>query len=124
MYKLTLKVPVYNFVCDVIIAKNIEKYINKELKRQGDEDLVDLVHGFAITTEVTNRYMLFFNEESLTVNTITHELSHLVDYVFDNRGIAKQYGDEPRAYLTGHLSEQLFDYVIKKKLLKNKWLEN
>jgi hypothetical protein len=117
--------PVYQFKCVVIIDKDIEKRINAysrkhkwNLKEYGEEN-GDQVHGLAVNPGVIHTYYIFYSCESTTVNIIAHEISHLVDDILGDRGIEDS---EARAYLSGYMNEKIFDYVIKHKLLINKWL--
>lgn len=123
MHKLTIQVPVYQFKCIVIIDKDIEKRVNAFIKRhKWNEDPFkngEQVHGIAINPGLVHTYYIFYSIESVTPNIITHEVSHLVDYVMGDKGMADT---ETRAYLAGFINEKIFDYVLKNKLLLNKWL--
>lgn len=115
--------PVYEFDCIVIIDDKIEQTINKYLKRLGIEQFDDReqVHGYAVGTTNVHKYYIFYGLNSLTPNVITHEISHIVDYVFKDRSIEKS-DTEVRAYLTGYICQKIFDFVLKKNLLISKWL--
>jgi hypothetical protein len=124
MHKLTITVPVYQFKCIVVIDSDIEKRINSYTKRncwEGEalkED--ETVHGMAVSTKSSHNYYIFYDIASLNANVITHEVSHLVDYVLEHKGIED---GEARAYLSGYINEKIFDYVIKNQLFINKWLK-
>lgn len=122
MQKLTVKVPVYSFTCEVIFADPIEPEINKLRKKQKLEPIDGTVHGYAIGGNDVHTYYLFYCLKGLNVNTLAHEISHLVDYVFVDRGIEPPTG-EPRAYLTGHVTEKIFEFVFKKQFPISKWLQ-
>jgi hypothetical protein len=123
MHKITIQVPVYQFKCIVIIDSEIEKRVNAFIKRhKWNEDPFkngEQVHGLAVNPGLVHTYYIFYSIESVTPNIITHEVSHLVDYVMGDKGMADT---ETRAYLAGFLNEKVFDYVIKNNLLLNKWL--
>jgi hypothetical protein len=123
MHKIIIQVPVYQFKCIVIIDKDIEKRVNAFIKRhKWNEDLFTdstQVHGVAVNPGVMDAYYIFYSIESVTANIITHEVSHLVDDVLEDRQINDT---EARAYLSGYINEKIFDYVIKNKLLINKWI--
>lgn len=47
------------------------------------------------------------------VRVISHEIVHLVDYILDYSGIRNDSkNNEPRAYITGHVSEEVFKRII------------
>ncbi len=124
MYKFKIQIPIYECTCHIIISDNIEKVINRYAKlkkwekgatiEEGEE-----VHGLATSNGDTKNYYLFYSLNSVTVNSLTHEISHTVDDILSNRSI--QDG-EARAYLVGYISDKIFDYVFKKQLLINKWM--
>lgn len=124
MYSLTIKIPVYKITIHVKIAPEIDKIINSLAKRkkwqevelkQGEE-----VHGYAVAANDCINYYIFYDVLSVTSNYLTHEISHVVDYILDERSMENEA--EARAYLTGHISEKIFDFVLKKNLLISKYL--
>lgn len=122
--KFSIKIPIYNCTCHVIISSDIEKIINKYIKLKKwdsswkiEEDCE--VHGYTISPGNTRDYYLFYSLESLSVTYLTHEISHIIDAIFSEKGIESE--GEARAYLTGFISEKVFDFVLKKRLLINKW---
>jgi len=122
-YQFNIKVPVYDFNCRVIIADNVETYINKtckQLELDGLEE--DEVQGYAMCGTDIKQYYIFYDTNSLTTINIVHEVCHIVDFAFEARGI--ELTGEPRAYLTGHMVEQVLKYCYKKNLLKDKWINN
>lgn len=124
MHKSSIKIPVYNSTCHIIIDNEIEKVINKYAKKHGwDEKHYipngDKVDGFAVTTG-ENSYYAFYEQQGLGVNILVHEISHIVDFILTEKDI--ELVGESRAYLTAHISERIFDFAIKNKLLINKWL--
>ena len=122
IHKITIPLQIYQLKCIVIIDKDISKKINSYSKREKWEFNVEDDHdlrGMAINPGNFHTYYVFYSEESLTPNIITHEVSHLVDYILED----KEVNDgEARAYLSGHINEKIFDYILKNKLLINKWL--
>lgn len=124
MNKLSIKISVYNCSVHLIISDDIEKVINqyvkkkkwlKEIAIEADNE----VHGYAVTSGDTTNYYLFYSTQSLSITYITHEISHIVDYIFEEKELEKN--GEARAYLTGYISEKVFDLILKKQLLLNKW---
>jgi len=80
----------------------------------------DSIYGYAVSPETLKSYYIFYDINSLTFNYISHEIAHMVDFILEERGI--ELTGETRAYTTGYLSEQIFSFVLKNKLLVNKWL--
>jgi hypothetical protein len=118
--KFTIKVPVYNFNCSVVFTDSVVDTANKQTKKYNLEPLTNDVYGFAMGTNTVHQYFLFYDVNDITMNTISHEISHLIDFVFTDRGVDPQTG-EPRAYLTGYITEEIYDYIIRKKLQLKKW---
>lgn len=114
-----IKIPIYNCVCKVVIDDDIIKAINRYGKKHRWENHEYNVHGIAISTGNMKDYYIFYSTDSLNVNIIMHEITHLVDFILDERAIENE--GEAKAYLTGYIAEKIFDYVLKKKLLINKW---
>jgi hypothetical protein len=124
MYKFSIKIPIYKCTCHVIISKDISDVINKYVKKKKwNADYAiktgEDVHGYAVTDGTTTDYYIFYSLESLTANYIAHEISHLIDFIFEEKDIERH--GEARAYLTGYISEKIFDYVLKKQIFINKW---
>jgi len=125
MYKFKLSIPVYDATITFIIDDEIEKVVNKYVKRLKWDDNVligedETIHGYAVDTP-SNGYYIFYKKKSLTANCIVHEISHLVDFILEFRGI--ELVGESRSYLMGHITDKFFDFIIKNDLLVNKWLK-
>lgn len=115
--KLTIEVPIYNCKCVVFIDNDIEKLANTFIKKN-KIDVIPLeegakVRGLAFQGNTTSVYYIFYALEDMNINTLSHEISHLVDYICGDRGITDT---EARAYLTGHITEKVFDFILKKKI--------
>lgn len=124
MYKFSIKIPIYECTCHIVISKDIEKVINRyaKIKKWEKESIIEKgeeVHGMATSNGDVKNYYLFYSINSLTVNCLTHEISHTVDEILSDRDIKD---GEARAYLVAYISEKIFDYIFKKQLLINKWM--
>jgi hypothetical protein len=119
MYKFEIDIPIYNCKCKVIIDKDIVKTINRYAKKNKWEKHDYNVHGLALSTDDMKDYYIFYALDSLNVNIIVHEITHLVDFILEERAIENE--GEAKAYLTGYISEKVFDYILKRNLLINKW---
>lgn len=121
MFKLQVNIPLYNFKCNIIIADEIEKVIARYMKRLKVEFKDDEEYdGYAVFTPQA-KYYIFYAIHSLTPNTIVHEISHIVDYIIEHKDIERT--GEARSYLTGYISEKVFNFVLKNKLLISPYLE-
>lgn len=123
MEKLTIEIPVYNCKCVVTVGDNIEKRINSFIKRkkipllpipEGEE-----LYGLAFGLRTMDFYYIFYSSDNLTMNTVAHEICHTVDEICEHRDIEDK---EARAYLSGHITEKVFDFLLKKKLYTNKYM--
>lgn len=124
MYKFNIKIPIYDCTCRIIISDEIEKIVKKYVKKKKWSKELDLeegeeIHGLATSNGDTKDYYIFYAIKSLTVNCLTHEISHIADHILEERGIED---GEAKAYLVGYISEKIFDFVFKKGLLINKWI--
>lgn len=125
MNKFKVSISVYQCNCHVIIDDEIEKTINKYVKKhKWDKTWViadnEQVHGYALSPGNLKDYYIFYSLHSLTPNFIAHEISHTIDDILEERQI--ELVGESRSYLTGYLTEKIFDYIIKNKMLISKWL--
>lgn len=80
------------------------------------------VAAFYTSTElkgIANFWIVFKDTpQSLCMNTIGHEVVHMVNGIFKSRGIELSLdNDEPQAYLTGWVTETVYN-TIKKYMKK------
>lgn len=120
---MTIKIPLYELEIVVIVSDKIEEVINKriKLKKWSSIDKVEgKVYGYAVSPGNLKDYCIFYRKENLGVNTITHEVSHITDFILSERGV--EDSGEAKAYLNGYINEKIFDFLFKNKLLTNKYL--
>jgi len=105
MRKTTFKDPIYFNTIVVIVCSSLSeiapKYnITKPLDKYS-----------AITFKAKNgSWIMAFNE--VTPEIISHEISHLVNYVFDECGIQlDSVNDEPQAYYTGFITKKVYKAI-------------
>ncbi len=122
MHKLKISIPVYDFEFTVLIEDDITPVIEKYMKKHGMPPVVagDEYHGLAIMTPA-KKFFLFYDLQSITPGIITHEISHMVDYLVEEKGLEKT--GESRAHITEHLSEKIFNYALKHNILISKHLD-
>ena len=127
MHKLKIDISIYGCNVRVIIDENIEKVVASFMRRRTLPDGAlendgSTYHGLAIKGAKFQDYYVFFSKESLNINIISHEISHIVDFILTDREI--ENNGETRAYLTGYITEKIVDYVISKGLFINKHINN
>jgi hypothetical protein len=102
----TIKIPIYQCSLTIILDKDlsyVEKIYNtKSLKDYG-----------AVTMRKPNafsEYIVAF--EYSTGSIIAHEVVHLVNYIFSDRNVElDRFNDEPQAYLTGWLFDEIDNFI-------------
>ena len=106
MIKKTINIPIYQCKLTIILDKDLS-YITKKYKT------IDLSNYGAITMRVPNKYNEYivafeYSEGSI----IAHEVAHLVNYIFKDRGVELDLNnDEPQAYLTGWLFKEIDKFL-------------
>lgn len=119
MKKFSFKIALYDLKCHIIIADNIERLYNNLARKNGWTLLSEDSNngGLAIAKDLWN-YYIFYRPDSLTPGILAHEASHIVDEILQVRGI--ELVGEARAYLTQHITDKIYDYVLKHRLLVHK----
>ena len=96
MIKKTINIPIYQCKLTIILDKDLS-YVTKKYKT------IDLSNYGAVTMRIPDKHSEYiiafeYNEGSI----IAHEVTHLVNYIFKDRGVELDVNnDEPKAYLTG-----------------------
>lgn len=114
MTKTIVKIPIYYSTLTIIVAKDL-KYIEKKYKTVS-------LDGFgAVTLKDESKYrhyiVAFTDPEHLS--NIAHEIVHIKNHIFlDCAMNVDRYNDEPEAYLTGWLFDEI--YNVLKQYKKNK----
>lgn len=108
MKKTTIDIPIYQCKLTIILDKDLS-YMEKEY---GTNPLSD--YG-AVTMRVPNKfshYIMGFEYSDGTI--IAHEIVHLKNYIYQDTNIElDRFNDEPEAYLTGWLFEQINNFLNK-----------
>jgi len=109
MRKKTIRIPIYE--CDLTII--LDKDLSYVEKKYGTKSLSD--YG-AITMRVPDKfseYIMAFEYSDGTI--IAHEIVHLKNYIYQDKGIElDRFNDEPEAYLTGWLFDQINNFLKNK----------
>jgi len=108
MIKKTIDIPIYQCKLTIILDNDLsyveKKYRTKSLSNYG-----------AITMRVPNKfseYIMAFEYSEGTI--IAHEIVHLKNYIYQDKGVElDRFNDEPEAYLTGWLFDQVDKFLNK-----------
>lgn len=114
MKRTKINIPIYTGQLVVIVAKNFEK----AAKKFNISKIRDVSHYEAFVTKrytkKGTKFIVFFKPE-FSMNTLSHEVTHLVNSIFEYHHIKlDDSNDEPQAYLTGWITEEVCK-VLKKK---------
>lgn len=108
-------VDVYDCEVYIVVTDRIKQSINTYLRLNGEDKLQYDVDGYIWRPQsVIGKYYLFFDIESLNVNCVNHEKSHLVDFILQDRLIRST--GEVKAHLDGFVSEKINNFFKKRKI--------
>ena len=106
MRKTTIEIPIYQCKLTIILDKDLS-YVTKKYKT------IDLSDYGAVTMRTPNKhseYIIAF--EYIEGSIIAHEIVHLVNYIFKDRGVKLDIkNDESQAYLTGWLFKEIDKFL-------------
>lgn len=121
----SFKIDIYETIVYITVVKepsDVAPKAKQVLKKNGmDQDVVidDECHGYTVcidTGKLAGHIILSKND--ITVSNITHETDHLKNYILDFKMIKEDENKEASANLNGYINQKLFDFLIKKDLLK------
>ncbi len=119
-YSEIIRIPIYEENILVIFTNNLVSLLSKfGVDKRGHKN----TQGIFI--EVNEELVCIFGYP-VSINTIVHETSHIVDNIIESRGLEPT--GEPRAYLSGFISESIVNLIdktrdtfeVKPKIIKNK----
>lgn len=111
--KGVFSVAIYSCKIHIIVTDQMLRTINIYNTKFNYLPVKDAVDGYILSPEDrVSDYYLFFDSDSLTVNAVNHEKSHLVEHILQDRGIKPN--SEARSYLDGYVSNKM-DLFFKKK---------
>lgn len=107
MLKKTIKIPIYGCKLTMIFDKDLS-FIEKKYKT------ISLKDFGAVTLKIENEYrhyiVAFTDAEHLS--NIAHEIVHIKNHIFLDIGAKIDvYNDEPEAYLTGWLFDEIYKFL-------------
>lgn len=108
MKSKTIDIPIYYGKLVMVLSDNWE-----EVNLKYWNDIGDQFAAAVFQRDIKNfpRYIVAFNGKP-EGKTIAHEVVHLVSHIFRDRGITMDpYNDEPQAYLTGFLFQEIEKFL-------------
>jgi len=114
--KGSFQVPIFECKVVIVITDNLLKTLNRYYKKYDEKELETEEHGafFYSPEKAGSPYHLFFEKYDLSVNTINHEKSHLVEQILIDCRIKPI--DEVRSYLDGFISSKVTLFFKRRKL--------
>lgn len=106
--KTKFNVDVYSCTVHVICCGDVRRSVNYYCKKydKDDKGIDYAVDGFFFKPYgKIGTYYVWFDINNMSVNTLNHEKSHLVESILKDRGI--KASGEQRAYLEGLVSEKI-----------------
>lgn len=116
MDRRKIKIPIYFGDLIIISVKNWDE-INKRFGTKAEKDMQAIV--FKDDKDGFSRYVVAFSKKP-DAAVIAHEATHIVNHIFIDRMMSLDpYNDEPQAYLTGWVVEQIDKFFNNKKTKSN-----
>lgn len=114
--KGSFNIDVYDCKVNITIADDIVRSINYYNHKYGYENIESPLEGYCIRFDNENvtEYNIFISFFGLSINTINHEKSHLVEFILTDRDIRAK--DEVRAWLDGCVSKKIDTFFKRNKI--------
>jgi hypothetical protein len=118
-FKASVKIPIYHGTIKLFIVNSPEKY-NQVVKSLGCKD--DMENSIAETACTIHRkdrleVAMIFNYKSLGESVISHEASHVADYIIERIGARVcSATKEPRAYLEQWIVQWIGKQLVKARM--------
>ena len=111
MIERRIKVPLYNVQLCIYYGKYKDlKKINDSL---GYNEFAESIYGKSFWNSETNRFRMFLRDDTeITAGTIAHECKHIVNFIFEARGIKLDLdNDEAECYLLEWLVDKIYSII-------------
>ena len=114
--KRTINLPMYNCKVYFVVTDNLKDEVNKLYRKNKLPPLFgEEAEGVMVSFNIDNYYVIIDND-CVSHNTLAHEVHHLITRISEDRGIEDE---EAEAWLSGHLSEEIYKFLDKKKIVVN-----
>lgn len=94
------------------LFKKYDQMDRWELEGTSDDNF----SGFAFDATFNNYFFIFNMKYPIDHNTITHEIWHLTNYIFDARVIREDKDHENGAWLAGYLAQEAYKFLEERKI--------
>lgn len=109
MKKKTIEIPIYCCTLTIILDKDLS-YVEKKYNTKSLSDF----GAVALKDESKYRHYVVGFTDATHLSNIAHEVVHLKNQIYiDSAMEVDRYNDEPEAYLTGWLFEQIDKFLNK-----------
>jgi hypothetical protein len=109
-----IKLNIYDCKVNFIVSNDVAKDITRISKKHKEDFSINYeVEGIVFYFDLS-QYYLIINSSYLSHNTIAHEIYHLVIKVTETREITDE---ESQAWLCGVLTQEIYKYLHKNKLV-------
>jgi hypothetical protein len=111
-----IKLPLYDCKVKLIITEDALDTVNKLHKKYKIERSDnDYIAGMMFSANM-DLYVIVIDFKFLTYNTLQHEQFHAVMSITADRNI---FEEEQRAWLSGYLAQEIYNWLNKKEFFKN-----
>lgn len=111
-----IDIPIYYGYLNIVFSDDFQATIERLRIDSGGKNVANygaFVYGRRRASGVAEYYAVF--DKSPTESSIAHEVAHLVNWIFKDVCISLDLvNDEPQAYLTGWITEQIYRVKNKK----------
>lgn len=108
-----LKLDTYECKLVFVVTDDLQKKVRKLYKKHHIEQEEEVEAEAMMISPTMEVYYVIIDAEYLTHNTVAHELFHVVNSILQDRDI---HDEETGAWLSGHLSNFIYNSANKKKL--------
>lgn len=107
MRKTTIDIPIYCCKLTIVLDKDLS-YVEKKYKTKSLSDFG------AVTLRDEDRHYVVGFTDATHLSNIAHEIVHLKNQIYVDCAMElDRYNDEPEAYLTGWLFDQINNFLNK-----------
>jgi uncharacterized protein YlbG (UPF0298 family) len=109
MRKTTIDIPIYCCKLSIILDNDLS-YVEKKYKTKSLSDF----GAVTLKEESKYRHFVVAFTDATHLSNIAHEVVHLKNQIYIDCAMeVDRYNDEPEAYLTGWLFDQIYEFINK-----------